>query len=55
MFLLFSGPPLDQLLEMAIKTLEQGLNEDPYQRQALTLLLWVSLHNAVCTLILPPF
>ncbi|XP_034295767.1 MMS19 nucleotide excision repair protein homolog [Pantherophis guttatus] len=36
------GPHLYQLLEMAIKTLEQGLNEDPYQRQALTLLLWVS-------------
>ncbi|KAM3835410.1 MMS19 nucleotide excision repair protein homolog isoform 3-T3 [Vipera latastei] len=36
------GPHLDQLLEMAIKMLEQGLNEGPYQRQALTLLLWVS-------------
>uniref|UniRef100_A0A8C6X2R3 MMS19 nucleotide excision repair protein n=1 Tax=Naja naja TaxID=35670 RepID=A0A8C6X2R3_NAJNA len=36
------GPHLDQLLEMAIKTLEQGLNEGSYQHQALTLLLWVS-------------
>ncbi|ETE68003.1 MMS19 nucleotide excision repair protein-like protein, partial [Ophiophagus hannah] len=36
------GPHLDQLLEMAIKTLEQGLNEGLYQQQALTLLLWVS-------------
>ncbi|KAL7990697.1 hypothetical protein Chor_014127 [Crotalus horridus] len=36
------GPHLDQLLEMAIKMLEQGLNEGPYQHQALTLLLWVS-------------
>ncbi|XP_070609006.1 MMS19 nucleotide excision repair protein homolog isoform X2 [Erythrolamprus reginae] len=36
------GPHLDQLLEIAIKTLEQGLNERPHQCQALTLLLWVS-------------
>ncbi|XP_063163085.1 MMS19 nucleotide excision repair protein homolog isoform X1 [Candoia aspera] len=36
------GPHLDQLLETAIKMLEQGLNEGPCQHQALTLLLWVS-------------
>uniref|UniRef100_A0A8D2LEG9 MMS19 nucleotide excision repair protein n=3 Tax=Varanus komodoensis TaxID=61221 RepID=A0A8D2LEG9_VARKO len=37
-----AGPELDHLLGIAMNKLEQGLNEGPYQSQALTLLLWVS-------------
>ncbi|KAJ7325106.1 hypothetical protein JRQ81_018126 [Phrynocephalus forsythii] len=37
-----AGPQLDQLLETAMNKLEQGLNEGPYQSQALALLLWMT-------------
>ncbi|XP_020667711.3 MMS19 nucleotide excision repair protein homolog [Pogona vitticeps] len=37
-----AGPQLDQLLEMAMNKLEQGLNEGPHQSQTLTLLLWIT-------------